>query len=491
VVPMATIPDVEALPEAVDVICCDGVLEGVSDPVGLINRCYPLLRGGGCFVVRAASIRRAYVRREPKVPDTVLRSVLKTMQPRYTGGDWSCTVWHKVPIPATECPPSAGGEPLRLTFLLPTVAPWGGTRQMLALAAGLAGRGHVVHIIAPGERPKDLDARVAFHPVQQRLEPAAVPPSDIVIGTWHRNVAVAVAAAARFENAVSIHVSNGYEGAFPEHARHRRGIERAYRLPSLKVTPCASVVCELQLRFGQEPAYLPQSIASRESRAGTRRFAEDGCIWILIVGPFHAPVKGIATALRAVAAVRRVRSDVRLRRVSRSPLTAEEEAVQRPDEYHVMVDAARMAELMRASDIFVSACGEGEGFGLPAVEALHSGLPCVLARVSSHLTLSIDRQDYAVFAAPGDVPEFAAAIARVIADDELRQRLTRRAVEVATPYFDEQVALERWERYLGAVKRLAFQLAPLQRLALAPDHDGPGAGGVAWQPVGSSTHHGI
>jgi glycosyltransferase involved in cell wall biosynthesis len=393
-----------------------------------------------------------------------LRSVLTVMQLRHEQHRWAFSVWRKEAIAPTDL---AGAQlaPLRVTFLLPDTGAWGGIRQVYSLAEALAQRGHTVRLMARGERPANLDPKVEFHTVE-RYQPAtaaSVPPSDFIIGTWHNTVPVALAVAAAHPNALALHYSQGYESAFPEQARRRGAIERVYRLPTLKVTPCPKMVGELRLRFGQEPAYLPQFVASREFAPGRRAFAQDGYIWVLIVGPFETAWKGIETAVRGIALVQREMPAIRLRRVSQFPMPAAEKALHTPDEFHVGVDAARMAELMRDSDLFVSASLEDEGFGLPALEALRCGLPCVLSRISAYLTFDPERADYALFATPGDPNAFAQALRELIADEGRRQRFTRRGVEVAARYFDGSNTPVLWERYLQTLKQLAPQLAALQR----------------------------
>jgi glycosyltransferase involved in cell wall biosynthesis len=72
-----------------------------------------------------------------------------------------------------------------------------------------------------------------------------------------------------------------------------------------------------------------------------------------------------------------------------------------------------------------------EGFGFPAAEAMACELP-VIATNAGALPELVSDGDNGMLVAPGDVPALAAAIRRLVGDEELRQRMgyaSRRAVE--------------------------------------------------------------
>jgi glycosyltransferase involved in cell wall biosynthesis len=69
-----------------------------------------------------------------------------------------------------------------------------------------------------------------------------------------------------------------------------------------------------------------------------------------------------------------------------------------------------------------------EGFGLPALEAMAAGVPVVAAATTS---LPEVVGDAGILVGPGDVPAWAAAIGRLLADPDERARLGRAGRERA------------------------------------------------------------
>ncbi|HEX5946203.1 MAG TPA: glycosyltransferase family 1 protein [Acidimicrobiales bacterium] len=89
-----------------------------------------------------------------------------------------------------------------------------------------------------------------------------------------------------------------------------------------------------------------------------------------------------------------------------------------------------------------------EGFGLPPIEAMSAGVPVVTTRAGSLPEVCGDGADLVEVGDPGVL---AAAIARVIGDDEHRHALVRRGHAVAAGY--------DWEDAAGAVAALLTRVA--------------------------------
>jgi len=83
--------------------------------------------------------------------------------------------------------------------------------------------------------------------------------------------------------------------------------------------------------------------------------------------------------------------------------------------------------LYRGAEVFVYP-SRFEGFGIPVIEAMACGVPCV---VSSHPSLDEACGDAALRADPDSPEEFAAGIARALAE---REHLARRGVEHASRF---------------------------------------------------------
>ena len=91
------------------------------------------------------------------------------------------------------------------------------------------------------------------------------------------------------------------------------------------------------------------------------------------------------------------------------------------------VDNVELADLYRGAAAFVYP-SRFEGFGMPVIEAMASGVPVV---ASSHPSLDEACGDAALRAAPDSPEEFAAAIDRAVAD---RDELVRRGLQHASRF---------------------------------------------------------
>jgi glycosyltransferase involved in cell wall biosynthesis len=94
----------------------------------------------------------------------------------------------------------------------------------------------------------------------------------------------------------------------------------------------------------------------------------------------------------------------------------------------------------RASDLFIGPSRPAEGFGLPALEALACGLPCLLSDTPGHREIA---GDAAWYFADGD-PDAVAETLPLLALDAGRER-ARRLGPGAAARFDTARVAERLE----------------------------------------------
>ncbi len=153
-------------------------------------------------------------------------------------------------------------------------------------------------------------------------------------------------------------------------------------------------------RPGVDPRYRPEGHAE-ERRAP----------YLLLVGTLE-PRKNLGAALEAFALLRRSRSDLELL-VAGPPGWGEVPDLERPGVHRLgYVDERRLAGLYRGASALVYSSWF-EGFGMPVVEAMASGLPAV---VSSHPSLDEAAGTAALRADPGSAEELAEAVEKALAD---------------------------------------------------------------------------
>lgn len=107
------------------------------------------------------------------------------------------------------------------------------------------------------------------------------------------------------------------------------------------------------------------------------------------------------------------------------------------------VEAADLPGIYRQASVFAYP-SVGEGFGIPILEALNSRVPVV---TSTGSCFSEPGGDAALYAAPGDVPELAGALARVLTDETLRRDMVDRGVRHARNFHPARTAAALMEVY--------------------------------------------
>jgi glycosyltransferase involved in cell wall biosynthesis len=93
-----------------------------------------------------------------------------------------------------------------------------------------------------------------------------------------------------------------------------------------------------------------------------------------------------------------------------------------------------------------------EGFGLPVVEAMASGLPVITSNTSALKEIA---EGYAHLVDPLDVDLMARAIAHLMGDPERRASLSRLGLRRAEEFHWEETARETLEAYLSVIEGLA------------------------------------
>ena len=335
---------------------------------------------------------------------------------------------------------------MKIAYLLENTSLCGGVKVVFEHAQMLSEHGFSVTIFAKGEPPLWYDLRnLKFLSVWRDFADVAdaLHSFDLVIATFYQQVLELKHASLKL-----IHFSQGYEADYPFWKEKKNDIEKAYRLPVPKLTISRNVAKVVQERFSQSPCYVPQGIDVRSFpvKEDTIHPVQK----VIIVGTWENEIKGIPDAVRGFSLAKKTLPDLFLIRVSTLPLSEEEKTVYTPDEYHTAVNPADMASIYLRADLAVIPSHEGEGFGLPAIEAMACGFPVILTKIHSFLGLGIAK-DYAYFVSPSSPNEIAEAIIQVHQRPDLAATLRKRAREVA-----EGFSLKRTKEHLiSAISKLS------------------------------------
>jgi len=326
---------------------------------------------------------------------------------------------------------------LRIAYLMEDTALSGGIRVQLAQADALIARGHRVRIITKG-LPLTWRPSAAEWVYVDDFNTYDARDDDFVIATFWTTLAAAWAIAPE----KALHLCQGYEGAFTAYQPIRAEIDAAYNLSIPKLVVARSLV-EICRRFTDDVTYIGQIVDDDFFRPRTP--AENEPLRVLLCGESQVDLKGIADGYGAAAHARWFHQRFDLIRVSPWAPSREEplDAVQ---EFHVALTTREMTRLVHSCDVLIAPNHREEGFGLPAAEALASGVAVVMTSIPSYLSFD-ETHDYALFAPQQNAVELGEKLIELLSDADIRERLRARGREVAEQWRPERVA-ERLEARL-------------------------------------------
>ena len=331
---------------------------------------------------------------------------------------------------------------MKIVYVVESLEVSGGVKVIIEHAEGLASRGHEVSIVTRDSRHPWIPIRVPVTEVL-RFDTSTIPPADVHVATWFPTVAPTV----RAGRAPKVfHFCQGYEAPHP-HTLHRLDeIDEAYRQPIPKLLVSAHLEEILAPRYPGTYHVIQQAIPAADfAPPDPERTAPRAPAVVGVVGPFEAPLKGVAVALRAVARLREAGRDLRLHRASALPQGEAERVHLSADVYSHALPSSAMPGWYHGLDVLLHPSFDAEGFPLPPLEAMASGVPAVLTDIPSYAPIP---RDAVTFVTPGDDAAMAREAARLLDDPVLWAMRRARGIEVARTFTIDAV-LDRLEEIFG------------------------------------------
>ncbi|MGC8917627.1 MAG: glycosyltransferase [Thermoanaerobaculum sp.] len=288
----------------------------------------------------------------------------------------------------------------RVVFLLEGTGVYGGVKVVFQQAELLEKQGFQVTVAGKEPAPNWFPVRVPYRYVPS-FDPVFLPEADLTVATFWTTLEPAL----RLPWGKKVHYCQGFEGNYVEAGPHLDEIMATYRLPmpAWVVSPHLGEL--VTHRFGRptflltpplDPLFAP-SPWKRRPRNPPR---------ILVTGPFHFRWKGVKVALEAIRILRKEGFNCELWRVSPSPLSEDEARYLVADRFFHGLPSAKVARIVRQCDVLLATSLE-EGFGLPVLESLASGVPVIASDIPAFRFVGGDAVRYVT---PGDAKETARSV---------------------------------------------------------------------------------
>jgi glycosyltransferase involved in cell wall biosynthesis len=323
----------------------------------------------------------------------------------------------------------------------------GGHRDIFEHLNRLAARGHEVSLYTLGGPPDWFSLRVpvlSFADYND-LSRALADVDAIKVATWWMTAAPVWRAS--IPRGIPVYFVQDIETSYyPDHERARHAVLDSYR-PEFRYMTISSWNRDRLRELGLDAELIPPGIDLENFRPRaemTRR--ED---MLLALGRSN-PLKNLPLTVAAWESLQDPRPELCLFGIE--PDLAEGRGMR----YVKSPDDAEVNELLCQATVFIQTSTH-EGFALPPLEAMASGAAVVCTDAHGNRDFCIDGVNCLMpEASPGAV---SAALARLLADPELRARLGRAGIETANEY--------AWEHRIDALEEFFKRVAASRRMALA------------------------
>jgi glycosyltransferase involved in cell wall biosynthesis len=216
--------------------------------------------------------------------------------------------------------------------------------------------------------------------------------------------------------------------------RKIKKVESIYSFPTVKVAVSKHLVELIEKTYRQRCFLIQNGIDPGVFYPDVRRvWGENGNIRILSVGSMHVGFKGIQDIRVAIKLLKDKGVKVKFIRISPTGPSKGELDEGIVDEFYEGLEEKEMAVHYRNVDIFVSSALEMEGFGLPAMEALASGVPSILTEISSYKNFD-EKQDFAYFVPTHRPEKIVEGVLALVNNEQLRKNYIKRGLGIARNY---------------------------------------------------------
>jgi GT2 family glycosyltransferase len=340
---------------------------------------------------------------------------------------------------------------LRIVYVTEDTGVGGGHRDIFEHLNRLSDRGHEVALYTLGEQPDWFELRAPVHSFEfyEDLIEALAPLDAIKVATWW-NTAVPVWRASVLNGIPVYFVQDIETSYYPDDESVRHAVLDSYR-PEFHYMTIASWTQDRLGELGLDAELIPPGIDLDTFRplANTERRGD----MILALGRSN-PLKNLPLTLHAWRALEDGRDEIpgrpELCLFGIEPELADEPGIR----YVLSPSDEQVNELFNQATVFVQTSTH-EGFALPPLEAMATGAAVVCTDAHGNRDFCRDGENCLM---PDATPAaVAAALARLLHDPQLRERLGDAGIETAKQY--------AWSRRIDTLERFFEDISTPKHLA--------------------------
>ena len=357
-------------------------------------------------------------------------------------------------LAAAKVSPRSGN--LHIAYVLPHRSLTGGVKMLTEQMRWIKARGHEVDVYLKGDTdsssalPEWNKIKVDKDIIIPRDVPFqnAIGICDVIIAGWLQQIPELLPCGAPV-----LYWEQGHEWLFgdlknsPLTPQLHEQMDSIYPLPFVVAAASDFVAEVLSSRFGRSPIVIPNGI-------DTERYypeAHENENLILLVGNPVLEFKGFDIALSALELAWKNGARFSVCWICQVPPNVR--GVHFPLQFAVNTTQEQLPALYRQGDLLLFTSWY-EGFGMPPLEAMASGVPVVCTECGGP-GMYLKPNENALTAQPGDIRTLAGKIIRLLADEDLRETLSDNGRKTALA-FSSQNSCTKLEDVLYHIREHGF-----------------------------------
>jgi GT2 family glycosyltransferase/glycosyltransferase involved in cell wall biosynthesis len=336
--------------------------------------------------------------------------------------------------------------PLRIVYVTEDTGVGGGHRDIFEHLNRLSARGHEVSLFTLGDQPTwfPLDVPVHNFADYDELSRALAGLEAIKVATWWMTADPVWRAS--IPCGIPVYFVQDIETSYyPDHERARHAVLDSYR-PEFRYMTISSWNRERLRELGLDAELIPPGIDLQTF--GPRAAVVRRNDVVLALGRSN-PLKNLPLTIAAWRSLEEPRPELCLFGIEPELAGTGMRYVESPDDQQVN-------ELFCQAAVFIQTSVH-EGFALPPLEAMATGAAVLCTDAHGNRDFCIDGVNCLM--AEASTKAVGAALARLLADPDLRARLGRAGIETAQEY--------AWERRIDALEDFFERVAASRSMALA------------------------